>query len=259
MSEKVTECVRPALFLVYAMIGTVVIAVLGFVGWDVVSDIKTEIKLEIKTEIEESIVADIKQKRSEIIDLIAESRYLASQASEIVLQLEDTLKQFEPQASQLEETISKVNSLNIEAKNMMALYSTEIKPLTDNFERLSSQLKALAEQVGQLNLLSKVDDNSISAIPVDTADVRQTAILSVISEASKVEQEFKERNRIKVFFQLAGAPRGQAEELSKVLQQKGYSVPGEDREPSASRKHKVRYFHFVEDAPKGPMILFTSN
>ncbi len=247
LSEKVTERVRPALFRVYAAMGAAVITILGFVGWDVVSDIKFEIKQEIKAEIQDSIVADIKEKRDEIIELMAESKFLAKQANGTVLKLEKQMQEFEPQANQLDETISKVNSLNIDAKNIVAMYSTEVKPLADNFEVLSKQLKDLAEQVSQLNLIAETTDNAQPTISVDTSVVRGAAISSVISETSDIEQKFRERNRVTVFFQFAGSPRSQAEELSLALKQEGYIVPGEDRETGAARKHEVRYFHDIDE------------
>lgn len=246
LSENVAERVRPALFRLYAVMGATVIAILGFVGWDIVSDIKSEIKAEIRTEIEESIVADIKQKRTEIIELIAETRYLAKQANEIVVTLEDQIQQFQPQAEQLDETIAKVNSLNVDAKNIVALYSTEVKPLADNFEVLSQQLKELAEQVSEINLLAENEPNQIDDSEELAQQVRGVAISEVISKTTKVEQSYKDRSRITVFFQFAGAPRSQAEELALALKQRGYLVPGEDREASASRKHEVRYFHAAD-------------
>ncbi|WP_421863975.1 hypothetical protein [Motiliproteus sp.] len=243
LSENVAERVRPALFRLYAVMGATVIAILGFVGWDIVTDIKTEIKAEIRTEIEESIVADIKQKRTEIIELIAESKYLAKQASEIVLTLEAQIKQFQPQAEQLDETIAKVNSLNIDAQNIVALYATEVKPLAENFEVLSQQLKELAQQVGEINQIAENEPNIDNASVELAQQVRGVAISEVISKTTKVEQLFKDRSRITVFFQFAGAPRSQAEELATALRSQGYLVPGEDREAGAARKHEVRYFH----------------
>ncbi|RDE24286.1 hypothetical protein DV711_01465 [Motiliproteus coralliicola] len=243
LSENVAERVRPALFRLYAVMGATVIAILGFVGWDIVSDIKSEIKAEIQKEIEESIVADIKEKRTEIIELIAETRYLAKQANEIVITLEEQIQQFQPQAEQLDETIAKVNSLNVDAKNIVALYSTEVKPLADNFEVLSQQLKELAEQVSEINQIANHEPNNDETMMEMAQQVRGSAISEVISKTAKVEQLYKDRSRVTVFFQFAGAPRGQAEELSSALQQRGYIVPGEDREAAAARKHEVRYFH----------------
>lgn len=252
LSEKVSERVRPALFRVYAAIGAAVMTVLGLVGWDMLSDIKTEIKQEIKSEIEGSIVSDIKEKRKEISDLVAESKYLAKQTNEIVVHLDKKLQEFEPQATQLDETIKKVESINVDAKNIMAMYSTEVEPLVENFQAISSQLKELAEQVSQLNLLSESRLSESNGSPsfsdkIDSVKVRGAAISSIIAETSDLEKVIKDRKKITVFFQFSGAPRSQAEELSVQLKNKGYIVPGEDREGGAARKHEVRYFHQIDE------------
>ncbi len=247
LSDKVTARVRPALFRVYATIGTTVIATLGFVSWDIVSDIKAEIKAEIRAEIDESIVADIKEKRKEIEGLIVESRILAKQANEVVLDLDKKIKDFEPQASQLDETILKVNSLNVDARNLVALYSTEVKPLVENFGKLSGQLQSLAQQVDQLNSIAGTETTS-SEMNVDSSETRGNAISSVITETTQVNKQFRERNKTTVFFQFSSATKGQAEELSQVLKEKGYIVPAEDRETSAVGKHEVRFFHSEDEA-----------
>jgi hypothetical protein len=47
LAERVTERVRSSLLRLYASVGLAVISVIGFVGWDIVSDIESEIKAEI--------------------------------------------------------------------------------------------------------------------------------------------------------------------------------------------------------------------
>ncbi|EGW54422.1 hypothetical protein [Candidatus Endoriftia persephonae] len=69
LAERVTERVRSALFRLYATVGLAVIGALGFVSWDIVSDIKSE----IKSEIADSIDKEIKAKRAEITERVAET------------------------------------------------------------------------------------------------------------------------------------------------------------------------------------------
>ena len=91
LADRVTARVRPALFRLYATVGVAVIAALGFVSWDIVSDIKSEIKSEIKTEITDEIDDDIKTKRAEITERVTETRILAVRASKVIQKLENQL------------------------------------------------------------------------------------------------------------------------------------------------------------------------
>lgn len=270
LAERVTDRVRPALFKLYATVGTAVIAVLGFVGWDFMTDIKSEIKEEIKAEITDEIDAEVGAKRHEILERTTETKILAKRANAIIQRVEKQLDEFEPKAENLNETIDKVKSLNVSSQDFAAIYSQELVPLVSNVEALSSQLSVLAEQVDELNkivaragemeieqavkALSKDTSTTEEALPipppeavvevVQQAEQRSMAIQSVISEAKVAEQRLLDaRRKPTVFFQFAGGSREEAEGLSSILRNMGYTVPGEDRERSASGKHEVRYFH----------------
>lgn len=244
LAERVTERVRPALFRLYATVGVAVIGALGFVSWDIVSDIKSEIKSEITDAIDEEINA----KRTEIAERVTEARIMAKRAGKVIERVEKQLDEFQPQADNLDETIERVKALNVTSQDLTAVYSQELKPLVANVESLSKQLRMLAEQVDQLNSIATAGGLDIEAVPDQTQQQRGAAIQSVISDSKQAEQILAQaRKKTTVFFQFAGGRREQAEELSAALVARGYSVPGEDREGGAARKHEVRYFH-DEDA-----------
>lgn len=276
LAERVTERVRPALFKLYATVGTAVIAVLGFVGWDFITDIKVEIKAEIKTEITDEIEEEVGTKRHEILERTTETKILAKRANAIIQRVEKQLDEFEPQAENLNETIDKVKTLNVASQDFTAIYSQELVPLVTNVEALSSQLSVLAEQVDELNKIVARADEMQGSYPVaalsakevslaedgqpapppppeeveeveevvQQSEQRSMAIQSVISEAKVAEQRLVDaRKKPTVFFQFAGGSREQAVALSDSLQQQGYTIPGEDRERYASGKHEVRFFH----------------
>jgi hypothetical protein len=245
LAEKVTERVRPALFRLYASVGVAVIAALGFVSWDIVTDIKDE----IKTEIAEEIAADIKAKRGEILELVTETRLVARQAHDVIQSVENQLKDFEPQAENLDQTIEKVKSLNVRSQDFLAIYEQELKPLASTVESLSNQLRLLAEQVDQLNAIVPGAEPGSETSPAQTPQIRAEAIQSVISKTEGAKRSIEQaRNQATVFFQFAGGRREQAEELSAILKSLGYIIPGEDREEGAANKHEVRYFH-DDDGP----------
>ncbi len=236
IAEKVTERVRSALFRLYATVGLAVIAVLGFVSWDIVSEIKAEIKSEIADE--------IASKRAEIAERVTETRYMAKRASDVIQRVEKQLDDFQPQADNLDETIERVKSLNITAQDLIASYSREVQPLISNVDSLSSQLRILAEQVSQLNAIAAAGKLVSEGETPQTSEQRATAIKTVISDTKDAEQRLDEaRSKTTVFFQFAGGRREQAEALSASLKAKGFIVLGEDREGGAAGKHEVRYFH----------------
>jgi hypothetical protein len=240
IAEKVTERVRSALFRLYATVGVAVVAVLGFVSWDVVSDIKAE----IKSEITDSIADEIASKRAEIAERVIETRYMAKRASDVIQRVEKQLDDFQPHADNLNETIERVKSLNITAQDLIASYSREVQPLIANVDSLSIQLRILAEQVSQLNTIAAGGKLVSEGETPQTSEQRAAAIKTVISDTENAEQRLDEaRSKTTVFFQFAGGRREQAEALSASLKAKGFIVPGEDREVGADGKHEVRYFH----------------
>ena len=240
LAERVTQRVRPALFRLYATVGVAVIGALGFVSWDIVSDIKSEIKSEITDAIDEEVNA----KRTEIAERVTEARIMAKRAGKVIERVEKQLDDFQPQADNLDETIARVKALNVTSQDLTAVYSQELKPLVANVESLSKQLRVLAEQVNQLNSIATAGGLNFEAVPDQTPQQRSAAIQSVITDSEDAEQRLVQaRKKTTVFLQFAGGRREQAEELSAALIAKGYSVPGEDREGDAARKHEVRYFH----------------
>ena len=240
LTEKVTLRVRSALFRLYAAVGVAVIGVLGFVGWDMVSEIKSDINTSITT----SISNDIKTKQNEIAELVTETRFMAKRANQVIQRLEKQLDEFQPQAESLNETIEKVTALNLTARNLLTVYSQDVEPLVSNVDSLSNQLRTLAKQVNQLNAIVADGRPAIEDEPLQTQTQRTAAIQTVISDTEQAKQQFNAaRRKTVVFFQFTGGQREQAEELSASLEASGYNVPGEDREYGARGKHEIRYFH----------------
>jgi uncharacterized phage infection (PIP) family protein YhgE len=240
LAERVTERVRPALFRLYATVGLAVIGALGFVGWDLVSDIKAEIKTEITDSIDEEVTA----KRSEIAERVTEARFMAKRAGKVIERVEKQLEDFQPQADNLDETIERVKALNVTSQDLTAIYAQELTPLVANVDSLSRQLRVLAEQVNQLNLIATAGGLSTKALPEASPQQRSAAIQSVITNSKEAELQMAQaRKKTTVFFQFAGGRREQAKELSAALKANGYNISGEDREGDAARKHEVRYFH----------------
>ena len=233
LAERVTKRVRSQLFLLYATAGSAVIFVLGIVGWNMLSEIKTQITAGIEKE--------IKEKQTEIVEQVTETKVIARRAKQVIQRLEKQLDEFEPQAEDLDKTIKKVNALKITAQDLIA---AEVDPLFSTVESLSKQLEVLAKQVNQLNTIAIASDPDSANKLGQTPNKRTKAIQSVISDTAEAKQSLiKARNKTTVFFQFAGGTRKQAENLSVALKEKGYIVPGEDREDGAVGKHEVRYFH----------------
>ena len=249
LAEKVTKRVRSQLFLLYATAGSAVIFVLGIVGWNLLSGIEAKIIAGIE--------AGIKDKRTEIVDQVTETQVIARRAKQVIQRLENQLNEFEPQAEDLEKTIEKVDELRITAQDLIA---SEVEPLFKNVETLSLQLASLAEQVNQLNSMALSREPNAAGRPEQALAERAKAIQNVISDAYAAKQNLtKARNKTTVFFQFAGGPRKQAEDLSTALKEEGYIVPGEDREVGAVGRHEVRYFHNEDKGPAENLAKMTDS
>ncbi|MEH6473252.1 MAG: hypothetical protein V7752_18610 [Halopseudomonas sp.] len=245
LADRITARVRPALFRLYATVGVAVIGAVGFVSWDIVEDIKSE----IKTEVTDVIDKEIGAKRTEIVERVTETRIMAKRANQVIQRLEKQLDEFQPQAENLDETIERVKTLNVTSQDLIAAYSQEVKPLVSNVESLSNQLRALAEQVDQLNTIATAGGLNSDVEAGQSYQQRGAAIQSVISDSEAAEKRLDQaRNKTTVFFQFAGGRREQAQTLASALKGEGYVVPGEDRESGAAGKHEVRYFHDDDEA-----------
>jgi len=169
---------------------------------------------------------------------------MAKRVNKVIVRLEQQLDEFQPQAENLDETIARVQTLNVTSQDLIAAYSQEVQPLVRNVESLSSQLRTLAEQVKQLNSINTAVEPDADTQSVQTSLQRNAAIQSVITNTSEAQERLAQaRDTTTVFFQFAGVRREQAQELSAALKTKGYIVPAEDRESNAAGKHEVRYFY----------------
>ncbi len=229
LAERVTRRVRSQLFVLYATAGSAVIFMLGIVGWNMFS--------EIRKNITDGIAREIKEKQIEIVEQVTETRIIAKRAKQVIQRLEEQLNAFEPQAEDLDKTIKKVNALKITAEDLIAV---KVEPLFNSVESLTKQLEVLAKQVRQMNTIASGSEDKPGQALID----RTKSIQNVISDTAETKQSLiTARNKTTVFFQFAVGSRRQAEILAAALKERGYIVPGEDREIGAVGKHEVRYFH----------------
>jgi uncharacterized protein YoxC len=243
LADRVAERVRPALFKLYAVIGTTAISVAGLFGWNIFQNLESNIK--------EDIGKEIKPTQTEITKQLLETEVLARRANEIIKKVEKQLDAFQPQAENLTNNIKivetleiKVQELNKNLREVKALTYKDLQPLGSSVESLQSQLRELAIQVDKLNTIVTVSVQKPEGESAQAVQQRKAAIQSVISATQKAEQSLAEkRERTTVFFQFAGGKRQQAEDLSAALKKADYIIPGEDREGEAAGKHEVRYFY----------------
>jgi hypothetical protein len=137
-----------------------------------------------------------------------------------------------------------ISNLSVDSKNFITIYEQELAPALTKLDTLSDQLQALAEQVKQLNSIAATQAPGDRPEAVTSQDARARSIETIIATTSAAERQYSEvRDSSTVFLQFATARRAQAEDLAAALKEKGYIVPGEDREEGAKRKSQVRYFH----------------
>jgi hypothetical protein len=251
LADRVTERVRPALFRLYAVAGGAVIAVLGFLGLNLLDWVSTRAE-----KIAEDAITKVQDKVDEVDRRISIKLGVADQLSARVNTFVDTssqaLEAFRPKAAQLDALTKQLDELtqkraDLETRLGQAqaiLVQVEALPTTvaQLGETLQTLSKALAEQA-QLAAGATGGPPGSESYAAQIANI-SSEVGSVITSAKKLGQEVQTvRHRPTVYFQFAGGQRSQAEDLAAALRQAGYPVPGEDRETGAAGKHEVRYFY----------------
>lgn len=248
--DDVRDTVRKQLFATYALIGGAVLAVLGYTGWDIVTDIREngrEAVAQIKTE-GVNAVADIRDDTQDQVDTIKDEVKSTVEAELDVLTRE-VFKQAGLIAGEskrigmmLSEVSTELGKLDVDASTLAKINET-VTVLSETRRDTQKQLIDVAARMESLTVLEAELKRLAEALK--QVQPRSAAVATeVVKNVVEAQAEAKARaERPTVYLQFAGGARSKAQDLSRRLASDGFIMPGEDRIATAAGKHEVRYFH----------------
>lgn len=274
LADRVAKRVRGYLFGVYGLVGTAVIAVLGFVGFDIVDGLRDDARNYAEEAVEDSVTAaqqaarqaeSVAAKATARLDVLNDhltdgSRRLGAMESEVngtLAQLERARVEMEERAAGMRRQLDEIDSRITEQQER----ARELYAGAGNLEALKADLATLTEKVAALE-----ERMQALARPPDPGPIGGGAELPAEGEVpdEKFQQLAQRYDQIQrelsappeettVYFQFAGVAREAAQEIRSRLIERGYNVPGEERIKSAAGLSEVRYF-FPEDEERAERL-----
>lgn len=226
--DEVRESVQKQLFRTYAIVGTAVIAVLGYANWDFIAETKKNVQQKAEEAVEMEIDKVREQVRTLEKNVDQQTGRIQSErdrAREIHAEVATQLSRLDVEAHDLATLNEAVRALT-EARRQLEEDIVDVKARTDRLSVLADELKRVAGE------LKRID-------PANAASYQ-----SVVDNVTKAENEVQAlTERATVYLQFAGGSRDRAVELSRRLADSGFIVPGEERHGGAAGKREVRYFY----------------
>lgn len=248
--DDVRDTVRKQLFATYALIGGAVLAVLGYTGWDIVTDIRKngeEAVAQIKKE-GNTAVADIQEDTQHQVDKIKDDLKRALEA-ELDTLTREVFKQAGLIAGEskrigmmLSAVSTELGKLDVDASTLAKINET-VSVLSEARRDTQKQLIDVAARMDSLTVLEAELKRLAGAL--EQVQPGSAAVAAeVVKNVAEAQAEAKARTeRPTVYLQFAGGARSKAQELSRRLASDGFIMPGEERIATAAGKHEVRYFH----------------
>jgi flagellar biosynthesis chaperone FliJ len=251
LADRVTERVRPALFKLYAVTGGAVIAVLGYLGFNLLDEIKSRAHDIVDAALKE-VQAEVQKADVDIKVQLGRADELSDRLDRFVDTGSQALEAFRPKAAQLEMLTKELDELTQKRSDLETRLG-QAQEILLRVEALPTTVAQLGEQLQTLSVALEQRARDVASGPggvalrdsyADQIAKVSSEVGPVITAAKSLGQEVQTvRERPTVYFQFAGGERRQAEELAAALRQAGYPVPGEDREAGAAGKREVRYFY----------------
>lgn len=279
LADRVARRVRGYLFALYGFVGTAILAVLGYVGYDIVDGLRDNARDFARDAVAES-VADANQAARQAKDVAAEayarldvlndhladgSRRLGGMESEVnstLAQLERARAEIDRRMTELGAELDEIDTRITEqqerarelyagAGNLESLKG-DLATLTEKVAALEERMAAPAEAppmrapIGGAPPVSEVPDGGAPA-GADGPDAADDKFQQLAQRYDRIQREQSAPPpETTVYFQFAGVAREAAQRIRARLAERGYTVPGEERIASAAGLSEIRYF-FPED------------
>jgi hypothetical protein len=231
----------------YGLLGAGIAAVLLYFGWDVRSSINDKIDSAILN-IEEGVNKKIEEVTLQATQAEKDARISLKVTEELQSRGRRTLDEMDPKIAMLDDFSIQIDELKAEIDSLRNALRDEniIRRFDERLEEIESRISLFEGSI------KKTADILKSELPTQAAEA-----LPTLPETTPLVQQ--RSNLTTVYFQFAGASRQQAVLLSRILREKGYVVPGEERTGGASGKREVRYFWPEDEVPANQLTKDTNN
>ena len=238
LADEVRDTVRKQLFRTYALIGGAVIAVLGFLSFDLMEEIKSEAhdiaNLAVSREVDQ-IREKLDDLEAEVHQQTGSIRSAGARVTDIYGDVNKQLRLLSLEADNLTNLNESVEALN-DARRQVEKKLVVIKGQGENLSVLTTELKTLATELKRIDAPNTTEYQGIINNIEDAEEAAQAA-----------------GNLTTVHLQFAGGQRRQAVKLSGLLASKNFFMPGEERHVGAAGIREIRYFH-VGDLPEAESL-----
>jgi uncharacterized phage infection (PIP) family protein YhgE len=272
LTDAITKNVQSRLFKTYFAMGAVAVAVLGFVGWNVVdtatnlmSDrIERKYLTKMETKIEEASLRistsdALLQRASAAYDKVDE---LAASANDSLQKISKLAEAAEPKFASVEKFTQQVQDLMAQTMDLESQLATsesaanQVDEIVRQLPGLATQVTALAELVANITPAGPIaaDPTQPTARQVaeSTASIGQTA-----SQAIDTIDEVK--GQTVVYLQYNGMPAETAQQIRERLQNQSFILPGKEEVPMPdSGLSEVRYY-YEGDLPRAEAVAGAAN
>jgi hypothetical protein len=241
ISKKVAENVEKGLRWRYGLVAAAIVGIIGFFGWSVKTSIDAQIGL-IASTAKENLDKEIDDLQKEAEDTIKDARISLGVTTDqqrrtnaLMDQIEKSLGEFQNKLQILEPLAEKVQNLEAQRRDIeVRLEAAGLGVIT--LQGTAQKLTELASQVEKLS--------EIISMQAPEATQITSSVQTIIEKSQETAEAAKKAaERTTVFLQFSGPPRSQAQAISQSLSNRGYAIPGEDRQEMAGGLREVRYFH----------------
>jgi hypothetical protein len=210
------------------MVGTAVIAVLGYANWNIIEEAKAKAEKSATAAVAGAIVNATKKIGELAVDVAVQTKLIEAErarASELQGLMAEELLKLSLEAKNLTALNESVAEA-VDARSLLKKDIIDIKVRTETVSVLIAQLTSMAEKLGKSDQPNAQAYNDVVS-KLDTAQKKAEALAK----------------RPTVYLQFAGGARSRAKELlAKLLDTDRFVLPGEERHGGAAGKREVRYY-----------------
>lgn len=264
VSEKVEQDVRSRLFRSYVFTGTAVAAVLGWVGYSLISEAKQEAKNKIEMAIldnnkkiedfKDKVIADyssyFNSKKQEMDMLtktisvgLEKSQWISQQVVEKLAKIDSAADDVQPQLAELKEKSQQVQQeleeISVKSRNLVADVAT-FQQLPMRVTQLAGDVQKIALDVSKLAGTGEAENAK--------SDILHSAVQTATNVQSTTAKIEADQSKPIVFLQYNSAiPAETANLIADTLKNENIIVPGIDNTPMGNtRFRELRYFNAVD-------------